>query len=117
MTDLHEAYRQLVEVLEEMKLPFAIGGSIASATFGVAPATQRPLTVTGTATKPRCQEAHTRIRLIHPMSGGLTLRRARWSGSEAADNPFAQADKQTYQHGTQCSTQCFRGNAVPINAG
>lgn len=40
MTDLHEAYRQLVEVLEEMELPFAIGGSIASATFGVARATQ-----------------------------------------------------------------------------
>ena len=40
MTDLHEAYRQLAEVLEEMELPFAIGGSIASATFGVARATQ-----------------------------------------------------------------------------
>ena len=40
MNELQLAYGQLVLALEELELPYAIGGSIASATFGIARATQ-----------------------------------------------------------------------------
>jgi hypothetical protein len=37
---IHEAFAQLAAVLDEMELPFAVGGSVASSAFGIARATQ-----------------------------------------------------------------------------
>jgi hypothetical protein len=40
MNEVHGAFRELMKALDEMQLPYAVGGSIASAAYGIARATQ-----------------------------------------------------------------------------